>query len=398
MKNRQMTSPSTPSVRSSQSGFSLIELMVAVTISLLILVSMIAVYVNLVRSNNEMAKTNIQIENGRFAIQLLQSDISHAGFWGGYVPQYDDMSSVAVPAAASVAGGTVPTAVPNPCLEYTPANWTAEYKANLLGIPIQGYDAVPAGCAAVVTNKKANTDVLVLRHAETCLPGVGNCDPDTLGKLYLQSTLCTTEAATPYVLDTAGHTLHKKDCTTLADKRRFMSSIYYIRDYAVTAGDGIPTLVRSQFDLTGSPAALQHPQVTALIEGIESFRVEFGIDSKSDSGADTNYAAAVVWADPANLSSPTNRGDGIPDGAFIRCASADPATDPCNDPDKMIDAVAVKVYLLARSREPSPGHTDRKKYQLGSAAELPAFNDGFKRHVFSTTVRLMNISGRRETP
>jgi len=398
MKNHYMTSQFPSPVRS-QSGFSLVELMVAITISLLILISMVGVYVNISRSNNEMAKTNIQIENGRFAIQLLQNDIAHAGFWGGYVPQYDDLSSTADPVAASTAGGTTPTAVPNPCLQYNVANWTAEYKANLIGIPIQGFDAVPAGCTAVVTNKKANTDVLVLRHAETCLPGVGNCEADTPGKLYMQSSFCATETATPFVLDTTGFTRHKKDCTTPADKRKFISSIYYVRNYAATPGDGIPTLVRSQFDLLGSPAELKHPEeATALIEGIEGFRVEFGIDAKSDTGADTNYASAVVWSNPTNLRSPTNRGDGIPEGAFIRCASANPATDPCNDPDKMIDVVAAKVYVLARSRETSPGYKDTKTYKLGSAPELGPFNDGYKRHVFSTTVRLTNVSGRRETP
>lgn len=407
MKNKHMNRPLNSSSRLPESGFSLVELMVAITISLLILVSMVGVYVNLSRSNNEMAKTNIQIENGRFAMQLLQGDLAHAGFWGGYVPQFDDMSSTADPEAANL-GGTVPTAVPDPCLEYTVANWTAEYKANLIGIPVQGYDAVPAGCASVVTNKKADTDVLVLRHAETCLPGVGNCDADAAGKLYLQSTLCGTESTTPFVLDTAGHNLHKKDCTTLADKRRFMSSIYYIRNYAVTPGDNIPTLVRSQFDLVGTPPGeLKHPdQATALIEGIEGFRIEFGVDSVSDDGVNIlndadllkRYDAAIIWKDPANLVSPINRGDGIPDGAFVRCVTGSPTTDPCNDPKQMANVVAVKVYVLARSREPSPGYTDTKKFKLGSAPEIGPFNDGYKRHVFSTTVRLMNISGRRETP
>jgi type IV pilus assembly protein PilW len=58
---------------------------------------------------------------------------------------------------------------------------------------------------------------------------------------------------------------------------------------------------------------------------------------------------------------------------------------------------AVKLYVLARNRDTSPGHTDTKAYTLGSVA-VAAANDGYKRHVFQTTVRLANISGRRETP
>lgn len=391
-------------------GFSLIELMVSITVGLLVLLAMVGVYVNLARSNNEMAKTNIQIENGRFAMQLLQTDIAHAGFWGGYIPQFDDFSSVDEPTPASdVSGvGTVPTGIPAPCRDYITTPWNVEYKSNLIGIPVQGYDAVPAGCADVVKNKKADTDVLIVRYAETCIPkpvspavpvaGVHYCEEvDTPGKLYMQSSNHADDSDR-YVLDdkAAAFVLREKN-GTIAPKRKFISHIYYIRDYAVAVGDGIPTLVRSQFDLTGSPATLKHQEPTALIEGIESFRVEFGIDNARSGGRTTNYTQAVEWMNEFKLTSPKNRGDGTPDGAFIRCASADPATDPCNV-TKMTDAVAVKVFVLARSRETSPGHKDTKTYKLGSAPEIAAANDGFKRQVFSSTIRLSNVSGRRETP
>ena len=81
-----------------------------------------------------------------------------------------------------------------------------------------------------------------------------------------------------------------------AEKRKFVSSIYYIRDYAVTAGDGIPTLMRSTFDLAGG--VLGHQAPVAMVEGIEGFRVEFGVDSLSETGGAIDYNAAVDWADP----------------------------------------------------------------------------------------------------
>lgn len=64
-------------------GFTLVELMVAVTIGLLIVAALLALYLNITRTNTEMAKANSLIENGRFAIQLIQNDLIHAGFWGG---------------------------------------------------------------------------------------------------------------------------------------------------------------------------------------------------------------------------------------------------------------------------------------------------------------------------
>lgn len=444
--------------RQAQRGFTMIELMIGIVLGLLIMVALSQLYVNITRTNSEMAKTNAQIENGRFAIQLLGGDIGHGGFWGGYVPKFDDLT---VPATGYDGATMAPSAVPDPCLAY--ASWDAAYRNNLLAIPVQSYESAPAACAAVVANQKAGTDVLVVRHVETCLPGVGDCEADTAGKLYFQAPQCEDEisaavqAATAttvtlpafaspvndfylgstiriisgpgsyqsrlisaydgatkvatlsvawttmpnntssytfgdgYVLDTGGYVFHKKNCTTVADKRKFISSIYYVRDYAVTAGDGIPTLVRSRFDLSGG--VLAHQPAEALIEGIEGFRVEFGIDGTGDAGTVVDYTQPVVWTDPLTRVAPMNRGDGVPEGAFVHCTTAAPCTV-----GQLANAVAVKLYVLARNRDATVGYTDSKTYKLGTAGTLGPFNDHYKRHVFSTSVRLTNISGRRETP
>jgi len=372
-----------------QRGLSLVELMISVTIGLLILAALVALFVNTSGSNREMARANGVIENGRLAIQLLESDIVHAGFWGGLVPEYDNQTAdtAAVPT-------DVPTAVPDPCLAYSTANWNAAYRRNLIGLPVQVYDDASV-CSAVVTDKAAGTDVLVVRHLETCVPGEGgNCEADVAGKLYSQATQCLAEAATPYILGTTGttaFTLHRRNCTDLSDKRKFVSNIYYIRDFAVTAGDGIPTLMRSQFDFDGTTLAHQIPAV-AMIEGIEGFRVELGVDDVSETGDPVDYTAPIEWTDPDVRDSAVNRGDGVPDDDFISCTSGTPCTAA-----QLMNVTAVKLYVLVRSRDESPGYTDTKTYSLGATTMGP-YNDRFKRHVFVSTVRLPNISGRRETP
>ena len=381
-----------------QAGFSLIELSIAITIGLIITAVLGALFLNINRTNEEIAKANSQIENGRFAMQLLETDVVHAGFWGGYVPKFDDLTYSDLPA-------DVPTAVPNPCLPYS-TPWTGAHVNNLIGISVQSYANTPpagAGCLTnFATNKKANTDLLIVRHEDTCVPGEVNCEAEILGKVYFQASQCELENANPYILNTAAFTLHKRNCVgtgtpqalpitagATAEKRKFISNIYYVRDYAKTIGDNIPTLMISQFDVAGGVTA--HMVSVPLIEGIEGFSVEFGLDSLSDTGAAVNYAQAVSWADPANLTSPTNRGDGSPE-AFIRCSDPVPCTA-----SQLIDVVAVKLYVLARADKVSPGYNDTKTYALGSTT-LGPFNDGFKRHVFSTTVRVNNVSSRRETP
>ena len=460
-------------------GFTLVELMIAMTISLLILAALVGLFVNMSRSTNEMAKTNSLIENGRFAMQLLQDDLVHAGYWGGFVPEFDNLGSMAVP-------GDVPTAVPNPCQAY--ATWDSADRNNLIGIAVQSDDTLPvgAGCLPPIVPlpQRPNTDVLVVRHAETCIPGAADCEADVAGRLYIQPSLCaaeenagaaqsatattitlastassvngdyvglalnttsgvgagqyrtisaynggtklatvstawatipnnTTTYSFEYLLGTASFPLHKRDCVgtgtpvtlpvtagTIADKRRFISNIYYISDivHPDRAGEVVPTLVRSQLDFAGG--ALDHQAPVALIESIESFRVELGIDDVSDSGAAVDYTGAINWLDAAKTS-PTNRGDGAPD-AFIRCTTAAPCTAA-----QLTNVVAVKLYVLARSREPTPGYTDTKVYCLGepnsdgtcpAANEIAAANDRYKRHVFTSSVRLTNVSGRRETP
>ena len=374
-----------------QCGFSLIELMVSLVIGLVILGALVGMFVNSSGGNREMARANTLIENGRLALEVLESDVVHAGFWGAHMPGFDDQTITTVPTDA-------PTAIPDPCQDYESTPWNAAYRNNVVHLPLQVYDS-NAVCGGIVVNQQANTDVLVVRHAELCVAGSGgNCENDINGNLYFQSTRCTAEN-NAWVLDTnAGSTfpLTQMDCTAVAEKRKFISDIYYVRDYAVTAGDGIPTLMRSQFALAGGE--LGHLPAVAMVEGIEGFRVELGIDNRSKpytgnpTGSPVNYAAAVSWYDPLTRTTLTNRGDGSPDGAFVACSTGTPCTVA-----QLENVTAVKLYVLSRSREASPGYTDTKTYTLGGTVMGP-FNDGFKRHVYVSTIRLPNIAGRRQTP
>ncbi|MFS2101602.1 PilW family protein [Variovorax sp. Varisp85] len=371
--------------RHRQRGLTLIELMVSITIMLIVMAALLALFLNVSGTQREMERVNRQIESGRLSIFVLENELSHAGFWENYMPQFDDLTVNGVPEH-------VPTGTPpDPCLPYSLVNWTDDYKRKLLDLPVQSYETVPATCTDLLKNKKANTDVLVVRHAETCLPGTPNCEADIAGNLYFQSSLCGTQKPSSFDLSTSGFgNMFMKNCTTPSPKRKFVADIYYVRDYAETVGDGVPTLARSRFDLAAGVLAQQPP--VPLMEGVEGFRVEFGLDTIGKTSAAVNYAAAINWADATDRMTPSNRGDGSPDGSFVHCSVAAPCTA-----DQLVNVVAVKLYVLARSTEVSPGHTDTRTYNLGSTT-LGPFNDHYKRHAFSTTVRLTNVTGRRETP
>src|SRR5690348_11164009 len=79
-------------------GFSLVELMVSLTIGLLLLTALAVIFSNSSRMQKEVTLAAQQIENGRYAIDLVSEDLHHAGFWGYF-------------------GGsmTPPGALPDPC-------------------------------------------------------------------------------------------------------------------------------------------------------------------------------------------------------------------------------------------------------------------------------------------
>ena len=439
MKTHRPASPPSAGRPRPQSGFTLVELMIAMVLGLFIVLALLTLLINVNRNNSEMTKSNRVIENGRFSIQLLEHDIAHAGFWAGYLPQFDDVTVSGMPTDVPRAdpGPPAVTAVPDPCADWgalagNPAA-LAVYKSNLLGIAVQAYEvpavvpspAVPV-CGSRVVSPQPSSDVLIVRHVETCDVTETGCAPFANNELYFQVQQCGATMPVPaYVLEQyAAGTVNtllphlKRDCVAgnFAPRHKFVSSLYYVRRYAVTDGDNIPTLMRSDFSCASGTCGFGAAQ--AVIEGIESFRVELGIDNVSDSGAalgtttfnttaaavtgatgvvPSGQAATVTWANPTTLTSPTNRGDGIPD-SYRRCTTA----SPCSALELM-NAVALKLYVLARSESTSAGYTDAKSYCMTSTCvtagdRVGPFNDGYKRHLFTQAIRLVNVSNRRETP
>lgn len=479
--NQRPSLPSFPLPRR-RGGFSLIELMVSIGISMVLLAGLAAMLVNVSNNNQEMAKNNSQIENGRYAIQALEMDLVQAGFWGTFVPQYDDMTWVGIPA-------DTPTAIPPPCRVYDASTWDFTYVNGLVGMPVVSSDARFTNCD-MLTDRQANTDVLLVRHAEACVAGAAGCDADVSGRVYFQGSLCaaatngvardatsttmtlpvpgpsnsisgitnayagmrihatagpgsgqsrtvtaynattnvvtvdpawtaasiptsaTSFTITENIVGTTDFTQRQRgaDCATaaVAGKRRFISNIYYVRSWSVASGDGIPTLVRSTLDLAAGEVKHQAP--VPLVEGIERFTIELGIDesvNRCSTATSVNYGAAPALISPttcavstnaAQNTLPTNRGDGAPD-RYKRCTTASPCTV-----EELRNVVSAKLFLLVRNNQTTQGYTDNKTYCMASTTtstcplSVSAPGDGYQRHLFTTTVRLSSVAGRRESP
>lgn len=371
----------------SQAGLTLVELMVSVALGLLLVAALVTLLININRNNTALSVSNRLIENGRYTLQLLEADLVHAGYWGGFVPRFDDLINADVP-------DDVPSAVADLCAPF--GSWTATDRNNLVGIALHSIDIpnpassppapVCAGAGGPIQNPRPDSDIIFLRYAQKCGANCLTATPAGNQRLFVQVQRCgSTLGALGYQFGISGLAFQNVRCDGPSEIRQFVSRIYYVRDVS-----GVPTLMRSDFGVVGGQPA--HESAQAMIDGVEAIRIAYGFDTVSDAGEAVDFTRAIDWASAGAETSPRNRGDGIPDGAYVRCTTASPCTAA-----QWMNAVSVTVHVLVRADQRTPGHVDTKTYNLGGVSMGP-FNDDIRRHVFSKTIRLTNVSGRRETP
>jgi type IV pilus assembly protein PilW len=363
-----------------QAGMSLMELMIALTIGLMLLSGLAAIFASSSDANRELQKTAAQIENGRFAIETISQDLRLAGFYGHLF----DLGSIATPA-------TVP---PDPCESSNAAELLKD-----LWFPVQAYPgtigANPASdvrpnlsatsCGTLLTNAnlKAGSDVLVIRRADTNV--LAATDVATSNVYYLQAAssgaevqvgggVAISDKKADGVTDSTLKLSNGVTPAPAAPIRKLHVSVYFVAPCSVGTGssgectgaageDTIPTLKRLELSGVGTMS------IVPLVEGIDYLKLDFGVDtSPSAISAETGYPGDATV-------------DSYPPGG----------------PADWTTVIAAKIYVLARNTLPTRDYVDNKTYTLGSAA-VPARNDTYKRHVFSALTQLANPAGRREIP
>lgn len=378
-----------------QRGVTLIELMIAITIGLLMLAVLAVLFQESTRSHKALSEASQQIENGRYAIQLLSDDLHLAGFYG----QFGDFTTLtaALPSAAatvldpcSTTVSDLNSALPMHIQGFNAANFTS--RPSLASAPL---------CAAILTNAnlKPGSDIVVIRRTDTTqLQPTGTT---ILNDIYLQANPTTAEIQTgdgatmigttlkangylasgASTADTAHVSLLNKDGTA-APIRKYHVYVYFVAPCSVpsngtttctgSADDGgspIPTLKRLELSSSGGATVMS---IDSLVEGIEMMNIDYGVDTTG---------------------SLTGGPDGTPDGNYVRIP---PTSVTATFPD-WVDVMGVNLYLLSRNIRQSANTTDTKTYNMGLAGGYTP-GGSFKRHVYSTTVRLINPSARREVP
>jgi type IV pilus assembly protein PilW len=325
-------------VREALRGFSLIELMVAMALSLLVLGAVAWLFAGSSGNRNEVERTGRLAENAAYAAELLTEEIRLAGYY------------------AEMTWAGVAWNAPDPCttalggLGWSQAPFTAP-------APIVGYTAADP-TPACIPDRKPGTAMVVLRRVSADTTPIALAS----GAPFLQVSKCNTDPKTWVFSDNpADFTLHNLDCATLADIRETVVRSYYIGCDNGCADRTLPVLKRA--DLVGNAI-----EITALVDGIEDLELEYGFDTNNDGDPDIYRVALSGTAGAAD-----------------------------NDWSNVMSA---RLYLRARTTDSPPGENDSGKSYLTPAGYIvPTGADtAYKRVNLVSVVRLVNPSGWRELP
>lgn len=346
-----------------QAGLGLVEIMVAMAVGVFMLGGVLALVIWVSQARVELDKTSEQIENGRYAIQLLSDELRLAGFFG-----------------ASQVGGadsSLPPVCPS-AVDQLGFGYDSTTMITTLPVAVQGLSQANASC---FTNASTSSEAVVIRRVET--KSVASAADDVL---YVQMSACQSDAF-PMLFGVKGSpvfNLKDKDCSGGAEFWPYTLRAFYLSSCDICSpSDGIPTLKMAELKNSASGVEVVEQ---SMVEGVEDIHFEYGLDLNAD-GAPDCYVP-----DPSLDSPPT----------WASC----PATGwSAVDAKNWSSVVSVRVNLLARSTEPSPGWSEKekaRKYDLGrkdstGAVDLDGpFNDNYRRQVYSAVVTLPNVSGVRE--
>lgn len=341
--------------RKAVSGFSLIELLIAMSIGMVILAVLGTVFSRTSSGRSDLERVTRLVENSRFAAEIIGEDVRHAGFYGALMPPTDVVYDDALPCAWNTADVAA--------LGWRPGDTPPRYPAPLQGWNDPGAGAADLGC---LPNRVPGTDVLVVRRVSsmnTPLAGVSN------NNVFVQASQCVSDPASVRVSNnSAQFTLRTSICAAdLALIRRYIVRAYYVASCNDCAGggDGIPTLKRVENVNSGY-------QETALAEGVQDLQFEYAFDTGTGGMTGPPF-------------------DGVPDEMSTSNTVAGPTVT------SWANVVGVRMHVLMRSSEPGlTADTTPTTFDLGPGHTSVACPDRFRCRLLTTTFRLNNVAGRRE--
>ena len=349
--------------RKHQTGLTLVELMIALTLGLIIIAVVVGVFLSTSQNSRQNEALAAVQDNARFALDAIARDLAMAGYWGGVRP-IDALLSIKVSAGARSAAATAVGSC-GPVGE-SPDVWLLD-----IARPLQFRNHLSAQLPCLVSaSVQADTDVLVIRRVsgvaaysdDGVLPATGATQQ---GRFYVktnQNVGALFRVGTDFNLagpsdcpDATGISETCKPTTTPVQVYAYTPQIYYVRSFLKSADENprIPILCRRYLEDTVSPPEMRED---CLAEGVENLQIEWGIGSEGNNAAE-RYT-----------STPTD--------------------------DQLLQARTARIHVLVRSTAANVKLSgDTKTFALGDlpANFSPEPTTGVVRRSFTTTVQLKNF-------
>jgi type IV pilus assembly protein PilW len=319
-----------------QNGFTLTELMIAMVLGVILAGGVVNLFV-IGQKSFRMDENVARMQNeGRFAINEIVRDIRMAGYIGELV------HPVAIAPVPGLAVGT-------DCGVAGQPNWMIDFfdavtdEINTLTIVDNATGAAANASFSCINAGELlpQTDVVgIKRFAGRSVP------PASLvaNTIYMQSNAMEGILYKDPLAVGAGVVGALNDW-------EYRPSIYYIRNFTNTVGDGIPSLCRKALNFT----AATDIQTECVAAGIENLQIEYGLDNDGSGSAD-QY-----------LSNPTLT--------------------------QLQRVISARVFVLARTLNQDIGYTDNRTYTLSNAQAFTP-NDTFHRRLYTMTVPIFNMRNR----
>lgn len=362
-------------------GFSLVELMVALTIGLIILGAVSTLFVNSKQTYTTQDSLSRLQENARFAMHFLIKDLRLAGYYGC-------VSDIAPDSVYSTLNGS---------------NFVYNLQIPLEGVNnIGGTTASPTGTwypsadTTMPANAIPGTDAVAIRMADSSSPVYLNVEmPNTSAVLKVSATTGISENDIIMISDcssadimqitqinnTDPHLVHNTGAGAPGNATKILS-----KPYSPSTGPGGTRIMKFKTNTyfistgaSGNPALFRQENNAAaveLVDGIEQLQIMYGVDTDIPADSIPNV---YLKANDALINSLINA-----DNPLITYWSR---------------VVSVRIGILARTLDDAvTGKSkefdkDTGKYDVDGDGtyELDNPGDRYKRRIFQSVVQLRNM-------
>ena len=252
-------------------GFTIVELMVALIISLILLAGVMQIYLSGKQSFDIQDTLSRLQENGRFATEAIAVDLRRAGYWGGN-------------AQVEAIAGSLGTADPDGTCLSANNTWGRMIERRIFGL-----NDTNGGYACIPGADYIRGDILTVRYASPQETAPADMDSN---RPYLRSSLFSGRLFNG--MDQASNLLNNPPAPSERTSELVAHAYYIGPSNQQCGGAAVPSLYRERLANNGRPVAEE------VAYGVDNLQVQYGVDTNDDNSVD-NYVDAGAVADWAQV-------------------------------------------------------------------------------------------------